>query len=104
MQGSAKQGLWAYYRGIFYSMPFDEHNQNLDHVSWFDEIGLPHYGPGFDRIVRGRLIWHQNYQQYVLSWYSLPMLPNRIYRAVVKAFGAHQHPIVEKPIVTEWVR
>lgn len=99
-----KQGLWAFYQGKFYAMAFDDSNRSMDHVTWFDEIGLPVMGPGYDRIVRGRLLWNHERKKYVLSWYALPMLPNRIYRAVLKAFATPESAVLEKPILTEWVK
>ena len=104
MNALSNQGLWAYHRGRFFFLLFDDGNRDVDHVTWFDEIGLPPFGPAFDHIIRGRLIWDGERERYVLSWYGLPVLPNRIYRAVLKFFAVGSLPVFEKPILSEWVR
>lgn len=92
-------GLWAFHEGAFYALIFTRENRHMDHVTWFLQLGLPDYGPEFDRILRGRMIWDWVYQNYVLSYYGVRMLPNNVYERVNTFFNSKGHEVVERPTI-----
>jgi len=91
-------GLWAFHRNRFYALVFDETNKHMDHVTWFYEIGLPDYGPPFDEILRGRMIWDWQMGHYVLSFYGSDPIPNHVYEHVTRTFNSDGMKVVEQPI------
>ena len=93
-------GLWAVYKGRFYALVFDDQNKHTDHVTWFYEIGLPDYGPLFDQILRGRMIWDWQMGWYVLSFYGTEPIPNHVYEQVTRTFNSSGMRVVEQPITT----
>ena len=99
----SNQGLWAFYKGQFFALDFHKENLDMDHACWFSQIGLPEFGPEFDQIVRGRLLWDMQLDRYVLLWYAYPKLPNRVYDAVVKYFRVEDHLLMEKPVFCDWM-
>lgn len=98
-----REGLWAYYRNQFYGIFFTPENRGLDHASWFSQLGLPEFGPEFDQIVRGRLLWDWQVKQHILLWYAYPKLPNRIYLLVQQFFGLENVALLEKPVFCDWM-
>lgn len=91
-------GLWAWYEGKFYALTFHDENRHMDHVTWFYELGIPDYGPAFDQVLRGRMIWDQHMDHYVLSFYGTRMIPNQVYERVIDTFNEAGHKVVERPV------
>lgn len=96
-------GLWAYHRGHLLTYPFQSKAPKMDHVQWFRDIGLPDFGLGFDRILRGRMIWDLDRAIFVLSFYDTMHLPNHVYQKVNRAFNPDGAEVMEKPLSTHWV-
>ncbi len=91
-------GLWAYHRGQFHALVFTEDNKHLDHVTWFYEIGLPDYGPPFDEVLRGRMIWDWHQDHFVLSFYGTELIPNHVYEQVTRTFNAKGRKVIERSV------
>ena len=102
MSQEPQQGLWAYFEGKYYGLKFNDLNRNVDHVTWFLDIGLPDYGPGFDRVLRGRMLWDWHFNFYVLTFYGTRSLPNTTYDWVTKFFEVEGHKVVERPAASRW--
>ncbi len=100
--GHPDDGLWAHYRGRFYALSLTGANRKVDHVTWFREIGLPDFGPEFDKILRGRMIWDRHFDYYVLTYYGLRQLPNQIYNLVTRRFNQRGAKVVERPASNYW--
>lgn len=96
-------GLWAWTEGKLFSLIFSAENRQLDHVTWFQQIGLADYGPEFDRILRGRMMWDWVYEHYVLSFYGVKMLPNQVYKLVNDTFNKAGHDVIERPALDRWI-
>lgn len=96
-------GLWAWSEGRFYALEFNAENRHLDHVRWFLEMGLPDFGPEFDRILRGRMLWDWVYQNYVLTFYGTQMLPNVVYSKIQDFFNKDGFEVVERPAADRWM-
>ena len=89
-----QQGLFA-----FDGEQFHHHLQEtpeLDHVAWFESIGLPSSGPEYDALLRGKVIVDIDDDQVILGYYGTAYLSNRRYQAVVDAFTVDESKIVEK--------
>lgn len=96
-------GLWAYADRRFYALPFTAENRHMDHVTWFPQIGLADYGPEFDRILRGRMLWDWVYEHFVLTFYGVQNLPNNVYKSVNDYFNKEGLEVVERPAVDRWI-
>ena len=96
-------GLWVYTRGQFHHKLVEGCDHKTNHVEWFRSLGLPDYGPEYDKMLRGRLTWERHFEHYVLSWYGDRDLPNQVYDLVAQHFNAGDHTIVEKPIGSVWM-
>lgn len=97
-----QDGLWAYFEGRFYALSLEGRNRKTDHVTWFRAINLPDYGPDFDRILRGRMVWDRHFDYYVLTFYGARHLPNQIYEMVTRRFNANGARVVERPASEHW--
>ena len=97
-----KGGLWAWTKETFYGLAIEPGDRDTNHVSWFQELGLPDYGAEYDRILRGRLTWDWHFDHFVLSYYGVNSIPNAVYDAVVDYFGARGYQVVEKPSPQYW--
>lgn len=95
-------GLWAFHRGRFYALSFEHADPDIDHVHWFRTLGLPDYGPHFDRVVRGRFVWDWQFNHWLLSFYGAQQLSNQIYRAVLDFFTPTEGDIIEKCLDNRW--
>lgn len=95
-------GLWAYYKGDLLVLQLNPQNKKIDHASWFQEMGLPDVGIGFDRILRGRMTWDWDQKHYVLAFYDSMILPNHVYQKVIYAFNSSGRLVIEKPVATDW--
>ena len=96
-------GLWAWADGKLYTLAFTPENRHMDHVSWFPKLGLADYGPEFDKILRGRMLWDWAYEHFVLTYYGVNSLPNTVYHQVNAAFNDRGLEVVERPAVDRWI-
>lgn len=96
-------GLWAWSDGKLYTLAFTAENRHMDHVTWFPDIGLADYGPEFDKILRGRMLWDWVYEHFVLTFYGMQTLPNNVYKQVNNAFNKDNLEVVERPAVDRWI-
>lgn len=96
-------GLWAWSEGKLFTLAFTPENRHMDHVTWFPQIGLADYGPEFDRILRGRMLWDWVYEHYVLSFYGVHVLPNQVYKSVNDSFNKEGYEVVERPALDRWI-
>lgn len=96
-------GLWAYHDRSFYGLQFTAQNKHMDHVTWFPELELPDYGPEFDRILRGRMLWEWSYEHFVLTFYGTRVLSNRVYKQVSDFFNPQGLEMVERPATDRWM-
>ena len=89
-----RQGLFA-----FKGESFHHHLQetpDLDHVAWFDKIGLPSAGPEYDALLRGKVLVDLDTDQIIIGYYGTAYLSNRRYQSVVEAFDIDENKVVEK--------
>ncbi len=96
-------GLWAYDGNRFYTLKLEPGDRKTDHISWFQSLGLPDHGREYDRILRGRMIWNWHFDHFVLTFYGLQELPNRIYEMVTRYFNPNGARVVERPAATSWI-
>ena len=96
-QSTPRQGLFAFYDGQFYSYFQDE--PELDHVMWFEQIGLPSSGPGFDTILRGKVTEDLDTDEIIIGFYGTATLSNARYKRIVEDFGLDERRIVEKMLI-----
>ena len=95
-------GLWAFHKLRFYGLVLHGQNRHMDHVRWFEELGLPDHGPEFDTVLRGRMTWDWHAHYFVLSYYGESKLPNRVYHQVNRFFNKAGHRVVERPVNELW--
>ena len=55
-------GLWAFVNNKVFILELKGQYQKMDHVKWFRHLGLPDFGPGFDAILRGRMVWDWHFK------------------------------------------
>lgn len=64
-----ENGLWAIYKGHIYTIDSRNYAHDFSHVEWFNQLGLPSAGVGYDSILRGTYVkelegstiwWHNN--------------------------------------------
>ena len=96
-------GLWAWYEGRFYTMKLEGENRHMDHVTWFANLGIPDYGPGFDRVLRGRMTWDWHFDHFVLNYYGTTHLPNQLYQQINKFFNPSNEKVVERQTSVHWM-
>ncbi|MCA9558358.1 MAG: hypothetical protein H6704_21615 [Myxococcales bacterium] len=89
-----QQGLFAFDGDDFYHHFQD--TAQLDHVAWFGQIGLPDHGPGFDAILRGKVIYDVDLDQHVVGFYGAPYLSNPRYNLVIEAFHLDEERVLER--------
>jgi len=92
-----KQGLFAFeneqLRAHFQDGP------ELDHAGWFEAIGLPSHGVGFDALLRGRVTADVDTGRIILGVYGAAYLSNHRFRRVVEVFELDEAQVVEKRLV-----
>ncbi len=88
------QGLFAFDGESFHFV--HQTSPDFDHVEWFERIGLPSHGPGYDALLRGKVIADIDRDRVVIGFYGAPYLSNRRYRRVVEAFAVDETRAVEK--------
>jgi hypothetical protein len=91
-----QQGLFAFDGDQFF-VHYQE-TPELDHVMWFERIGLPGHGPGYDALLRGKVLDDVDTGRIIIGFYNAAYLSNRRYAQVVEAFGLAEHEdrVVEK--------
>lgn len=89
-----RQGLFAF-DGDRLVVHYQE-TPDLDHVAWFDRIGLPSHGPGYDALLRGKVLDDVDTGRVIVGFYNTPFLSNRRYTQVVEAFDLDEDRVVEK--------
>ena len=67
-----KSGLFAF-EGDRLHVHFQE-NHEWDHVTWFDNIGLPSSGPAYDSLLRGKAFIDEENGETVLAYYGTAFL------------------------------
>jgi hypothetical protein len=92
-----RQGLFAFVDGEFVHHLQDE--PELDHVMWFERLGLPSSGPRYDAILRGKVTYDVDADRIVLGYYGTARLSNARYRQIVDAFGLDEGRVVEKMLL-----
>ncbi|MFN3197834.1 MAG: hypothetical protein ACE366_05385 [Bradymonadia bacterium] len=97
VQSAPHQGLFAFYNGEFHHHFQDE--PELDHVMWFERIGLPSSGPGFDTILRGKVTEDLDTEEFIIGFYGTATLSNARYNKIVEVFGLGDSRIVEKMLM-----
>lgn len=88
------QGLFA-----FDGEQFFHHLQaqpDLDHVEWFETIGLPSHGPRFDAILRGKVTYDNDADKVIIGFYGAAYLSNPRYRRVAQAFSIDEDRAEER--------
>ncbi|MGK0357984.1 MAG: hypothetical protein ACI9U2_000267 [Bradymonadia bacterium] len=89
-----RQGLFAF-DGDRFVVHYQE-KPDLDHVGWFDAIGLPSHGPGYDALLRGKVLDDIDADRVIVGFYNAAYLSNRRFTQVVKAFELDEDRVVEK--------
>lgn len=94
-----RQGLFAFDGDQFY-VHYQE-TPELDHVMWFETIGLPGHGPGYDALLRGKVLDDVDTGRIIIGFYNAAYLSNRRYAQVVEAFelGDDEDRVVEKRLI-----
>lgn len=95
-----RQGLFAFNNGQFHTWFQD--TPELDHIMWFERIGLPGHGPGYDAILRGKVLFDEDTEEYTLGFYGTATLSNTRYDTIVQAFGLEDAKVVEKMLNEPW--
>lgn len=88
------QGLFA-----FDGDQFHHHIQaqpDLDHVAWFEEIGLPSHGPAFDAILRGKVTYDLDTDRIIIGFYGAAYLSNQRYKRVAETFQVDEDRAEER--------
>ncbi len=98
-----KSGMWAFSGGRFYALHLEKGDRKTNHVAWFASLGLPEYGPEYDRMLRGRMTWDWHFDHFVLTYYGVQEIPNHLYQRIVNHFNPHGEKVVEKPLGSCWV-
>ena len=88
------QGLFAFDGERFYHHFQD--NPDIDHVEWFERVGLPSSGPEYDALLRGKVTWDIDTDRIVLGFYGTAYLSNSRYSKIVEVFGVDEAKVVEK--------
>jgi hypothetical protein len=89
-----RQGLFA-----FDGDRFHHHFQDtpeLEHVEWFEAVGLPSSGPEYDALLRGKVTWDMDTDRVVLGFYGTAYLSNNRYSKIVEVFEVDESKVVEK--------
>ena len=89
-----RQGLFAF-DGDRFAVHYQE-TPNLDHVAWFDSIGWPSHGPGYDALLRGKVLDDIDGDRVVVGFYNAAYLSNGRFTQVVEAFELDEDRVVEK--------
>lgn len=94
MAEQPRQGLFAFdgeqFHHVFQDFP------DYDHVEWFESIGLPSFGPGYDALLRGKVTYDLDTDRIVIGFYGAAYLSNRRYKQVVETFAVDERRAVEK--------
>jgi hypothetical protein len=94
MSQAAHQGLFAF-DGETFHFHFQE-TPELDHVNWFEKIGLPSAGPEYDALLRGKVWEDLDTDQTFVGFYGTAYLSNRRYELIVSTFEIDEERLVEK--------
>lgn len=92
-----RQGLFAFVDGEL--LHHFQDAPDLDHVMWFERIGLPSSGPRYDAILRGKVTYDPDTDRIVVGYYGTACLSNARYRQLVEAFDLDEARIVEKMLL-----
>lgn len=89
-----RQGLFAFDNDRL--VVHYQETPELDHAAWFEQIGLPSSGPGYDALLRGKVLDDVDSGQIIVGFYNTPYLSNRRYAQIVAAFDLDEERVVEK--------
>lgn len=89
-----RQGLFAF-DGDRFVVHYQE-TPDLDHAAWFAAIGLPSHGPGYDALLRGKVLDDVDADRVIVGFYNAAYLSNRRFTQVVEAFELDEDRVVEK--------
>ncbi len=94
MPDRPREGLFAFNGETFYHHFQDR--PDLDHVAWFEQVGLPSHGAGFDAILRGKVSLDVDVDRVIVGFYGTAYLSNRRYKRIVEAFALDEDKVDEK--------
>lgn len=97
MQAGPRQGLFAFVDGEL--VHHHQDTPELDHVMWFESLGLPSSGPGYDAILRGKVTYDADTDRVVLGYYGTAHLSNARYKALVEVFDLAGANVAEKMLM-----
>lgn len=89
-----RQGLFAFRDTELFH--YFQDTAELDHVMWFDELGLPSDGPEYDALLRGKVIFDEDADRIIVGYYGAACLSNHHYRRLVDVFALDESMIIEK--------
>ena len=94
MARTQHQGLFAF-EGDGFHYHFQE-QPDLDHVGWFEQIGLASSGPQYDALLRGKVWEDTDTDQVFIGFYGTAYLSKKRYELVTTTFGIDEEYVVEK--------
>lgn len=94
------QGLFAFVDETFHHLI--QATPVLGHAEWFAQIGLPAEGPGYDAILRGKVVYDVDLDQVIIGAYGTPHLSNAKYTRVVAAFDLDEERVEERMLDEPW--
>ncbi len=92
-----RQGLFCFVDGEL--VHHFQDGPELDHVMWFERMGLPSSGPRYDAILRGKVTCDVDTDRIVIGYYGTARLSNVRYRQIVDAFQLDEGRITEKMLL-----
>ena len=78
MTKQVKQGLFAF-DGEAFHHHFQE-QPDWDHITWFDNIGLPSAGPAYDALLRGKVTYDIDTDKITVGYYGTTISQMRVIR------------------------
>lgn len=93
----SKTGLFAFRNGELFFHHQDR--PELDHVEWFERIGLPSYGPAYDAILRGKVTLDADTERWRIGFYGTAYLSEARFKKVLEAFELDPARVVEKRLL-----
>ena len=94
MSSQPRQGLFAF-DGDTLHFHFQD-RPDLDHVQWFESIGIPSSGPAYDAVLRGKVMLDDDVEQQVLAFYGTAFLSNQRYTQIIEIFQLDEAKVVER--------
>ena len=89
-----RSGLFAFQDDRLHIHYQEDHE--WDHVTWFENVGLPSSGPAYDSLLRGKAFIDEETNETILAYYGTAFLSEIRFEQLRLQFNFDPDKVVER--------